>query len=56
VNFDDFNKFLAGYGNAIANPARWYTGDFNYDGTVNFDDFNKFLAGFNAYNASLVVL
>jgi hypothetical protein len=56
VNFDDFNKFLAGYANAPTNPARWLTGDFNFDGVVNFDDFNKFLAGFNAYNASGVVL
>jgi hypothetical protein len=52
VNFDDFNKFLAGYANPETNPARWFTGDFNYDGAVNFDDFNKFLAGLNYFNAN----
>jgi hypothetical protein len=51
VNFDDFNKFLAGYANADSNAARWFTGDFNYDGSVNFDDFNKFLSGYNAFIA-----
>jgi hypothetical protein len=52
VNFDDFNKFLAGYGNPAGNPARWFTGDFTYDGFVNFDDFNKFLAGYNYFNVN----
>src|SRR5207244_5622016 len=49
VDFDDFNKFLAGF-NHTQSP-RWFTGDFNYTGTVDFDDFNKFLAGFNYFNA-----
>jgi hypothetical protein len=52
VNFDDFNKFLAGYSSAVANPPRWYTGDFDYNAVVNFDDFNKFLAGYNYFNAT----